>query len=200
MKISKVWLAALSLALAPQAFAAKPKAPNSGSQGKFKDLDLGISNFGALPTDQKLESPKEAKPATESSVTVSNATYEVVKVLLGRQFTRSANGSTPTGGALKSISRSGTPPSTERFQSVVRIKSSAKVNAPIDLVFLDPRGDTAMSASGDLNFNSSKQNEVDYLVEWDPTPTRSAGEFKLLIRVAGQVLGTWPVQVVDQKK
>jgi hypothetical protein len=44
-----------------------------------------------------------------------------------------------------------------------------------------------------------KQDEVDYMVDWDPTPTRAGGDFKVLIRIGGQVMGTWPLKVVAQK-
>ncbi|MFZ5471924.1 MAG: hypothetical protein ACOZIN_21045 [Myxococcota bacterium] len=161
-------------------------------------VDLDLPSFGALPTDAQLEKPKEKKLTTEPTTTISNATYQVVKVMHARQFMRGAGGSTPVGGQLEIIARSGNPPSTERFHTVVRVTSKERLNAPIDLVVLDPRGDTLMTASGEVIFRGSKQDEVDYLVEWEPTPTRAPGNFQLLVRVGGQVMGTYPLKVVDQ--
>jgi hypothetical protein len=81
---------------------------------------------------------------------------------------------------------------------VVRVKSPQKANASIDVVILDPRGDTTMSASGQLNFRGQNQTEADWTVEWDPTPCRAGGNYQVMVRIAGQVLGTWPLKVVQK--
>jgi len=57
-----------------------------------------------------------------------------------------------------------------------------------------------MAASGELSFRTVKGDEVDYLVDWDPVPLRGGGDFQVLIKVAGQPMGTWPLKVVEQKK
>ncbi len=89
---------------------------------------------------------------------------------------------------------------TERFTTAVRLKSPQRASAPIELALLDPRGDTALSASGEVSFKTVKGDEVDYLVDWDPVPLRAGGDFQLLIRIAGQPMGTWPLKIVEQNK
>ncbi len=129
------------------------------------------------------------------STTSVDAQYEVVKVTHGKSFMHSPSGATPVGGALESIALTGNPPSTEKFSSVIRVKCPQKMNAPIDVVVLDPRGDTFMSAQGELNFRAAKQELVDWTVDWESTPARGGGNFQVLIRIGGQVMGTWPLKV-----
>jgi len=53
-----------------------------------------------------------------------------------------------------------------------------------------------MTSSGELNFRRAKGDEVEYPVEWAPTPWPKGGNFSLLIRIGGQAMGTWPLKVV----
>ncbi len=192
----KTTLLALSLcAFAPAAHATETKKPAAKESGKMK-MDLNLPSFGAVPKGDDIAQPKADNKAIESTTTASNATYTVLRVLHGKQFTRSASGATPSG-SIEPISLSGTPPSTPKFTTVVRVKSPQRVNSSIDVVILDPRGDTAMTASGEVNFRGTKQDEVDYTVDWDPTPQRAGGQFQVMVRIGGQVMGTWPLKVED---
>ena len=71
----------------------------------------------------------------------------------------------------------------------------ARVNASIELVILDPRGDTALSGAGELVFRDGKADHVDYLLDWAPVARPSGGDYQLLIRIAGKPMGTWPLKV-----
>jgi hypothetical protein len=184
----------VALGYALNAEAADPKSKGSGK------VNLDLPSFGAIPKGDDIVKPKAKDTALEPSVTATSATYSVTKILHGKAFTRTTTGSVPSGPAMEVIPLSGNPLSTPRFQSVVRVKSPQKVNAPIDVVILDNRGDTAMSASGQVNFKAAKTDEVDYQVEWDPTPTRAGGDFQVLVRIGGQVMGTWPLKMVEEKK
>ena len=183
---------ALALALPIAAGAADAKKKPAGNK-----VDLNLPTFGAIPKGDGIEKPKAEKVGDSPSVTPSSASYTVVRVSHGKGFIRGAGGATPTGGGLSSIPASGNPLTTEKFTTVVRVKSPQRVNAPIELMILDPRGDTALSASGEVNFRGVKQDEVDYTVDWDPTPVRSAGQFQVMVRIAGQVMGTFPVKVEE---
>ncbi|MBI3182259.1 MAG: hypothetical protein HYZ28_08965 [Myxococcales bacterium] len=195
MKIGALLAAStLALALAGPALAQKSKG-----KGKL-NMDLNLPTFGALPTGEGLQKPKAEKDLPTPTTTSIDAKYEVVRLQHGRSFMRSASGATPMGGALESIALTGNPPTSERFTTVVRVKCPQRLNSSIELAVLDPRGDTAMTATGEVNFRGTKQDEVDYTVEWDPTPMRSGGDFQVLVRIGGQVMGTWPLKVVEGKK
>lgn len=169
------------------------------AQGQKKiDLDLDLPAFGSVPTGAEIEKPKaKASLDTPTPPTSLDATYQVVRLQHGYSFVRAPSGATPAGGALTAINLSGKPPRSERFTTVVRVKCPQRTNAPIEVLILDPRGDTAMSASGEVNFKTTKQDEADYTVDWDRTPLRAGGNYQVLVRVTGQVIGTFPLQVLE---
>ncbi|MHB8873752.1 MAG: hypothetical protein ACYC8T_08705 [Myxococcaceae bacterium] len=191
-------VAALLLA-APLALAADPKPKAPAKTSKLK-MDLGLPTFGALPRGDDVVKPKLDKPMSEPTVTATNATYQVLRVQHGRSFMRTATGAVPTGGGMPFIPLVGDPPSIDKFTTVIRMKSPQRVNANIDVVILDPRGDTAMTASGEVNFRAQGGDEVDYTIDWDKTPARAGGPFKVMVRLSGQVMGTWPLQVGEPPK
>ncbi len=174
---------------------AKPKASAEHEKTK-KALQLSLPAMGGVPATDGIAKPKdELQPATPR-VTASNATYAVVTVQHAKSFMRAASGATPVGGALTELPLTGSPPSTEAFSTVVRVRSKERQNTAIDLVVMDPRGDTVMTARGEVNFRGTKSDEVDYSVDWDPTPWPKGGDFQLLVRIGGQVMGTYPLKVV----
>ncbi len=190
-------LAAVPLAHA-EGPAKKPKPKDAGTS-KMK-MDLGLPSFGKLPTGADLQKAKAKPAASEPTVTPAGVTYSVVRVQHAKSFLHTANGAMPMGGSLAAIPIVGNPPSTDKFTTVIRMKATQRVNAPIDVVILDPRGDTAMQATGELSFRGQVGNEADYTVDWEKTPTRAGGKFEVLVRVAGQVMGTWPLQVGEPPK
>lgn len=178
-------------------------APDAGATRKAdrpKAPSINVPTFSALPKADGATQPAAEKPASHPSAASFSATYSIVKVQHAKTFVRSPAGLLAMGGNLDAIPLSGKPPATAKFTTAVRVKSPQRANAPIDLTILDPRGDTAMSASGELSFRTVKGDEVDYLVDWDPVPLRGGGDFQVLIRVAGQPMGTWPLKVVEQNK
>ena len=176
------------------AFAAVPKPkPDGGARPK---LDLGMpSNFGALPTGADPEKPKEKPAAAGLSNVATNAEYSVVKVIPGKSFVRTAAGAKPAV-PYEAVATEGNPPTTERFSTVVRLKCPQKVNAQIEVMVLDPRGDTLMNASGEVYFRNMIQTEVDYTVDWERTALlRGTGDYQVMVRVSGQPLGTFPLKI-----
>ena len=171
---------------------------------KKKKADVKVPSFtlpsmGEVPKGegmqkQKAEPLSAPGPSTERP---ADATYKVTKVQFAKQFVHGAGGQQPVQ-PFTSVALRGNPLTTEKFSSLVKVKCPQKVNAPIELAVLDPRGDTAMSANGELVFKGSTTDEVEYLVDWDPTPARAGGKFQLLVRVGGQPMGSWPL-VVEQK-
>lgn len=182
-----------AVALAGDSAAAKKKKTD------LKVPTFTLPNMGEVPKGEGLQKPKEEPmtapgPSTERP---ADATYKVTKVLFAKQFVHGPGGQQPVQ-PFNSVALRGNPLTTEKFSSLVKVKCPQKVNAPIELAVLDPRGDTAMSASGELVFKGATTDEVEYLVDWDPTPTRAGGNFQLLVRIAGQPMGSWPL-LVEQK-
>ncbi|MGA9519876.1 MAG: hypothetical protein WBV82_00345 [Myxococcaceae bacterium] len=182
----------LVLALAVPSFA-EAADPN---KKKLVLPNLGLGNVGGeLPKADGLKKPS-ARPATVApKVTTSDVEYTVLKVEHATVFARTATGAKPQGGVLPAVMLSGDPPTTQPFTTLVKVKATQKVNASIELVILDPRGDTALSGAGELDFRNSKTDDVEYLIDWAPVARPSGGTYQILVRIAGQPMGTWPLKV-----
>ncbi len=167
------------------AVAAAPPPKKGGTK-----LDLGLpKTFNSIPTGEGLEKPAEKKDQQGPTTTTTNLEYSVVKVTHRKQ-----KSTTP----IEQVATDGNPATTEEFSTVVRVKCAQKQNAPIDVVILDPRSDTLMEASGQIFFRGSKEDEVDYTVDWARTQLpRGTGNYQVLIRVAGNPLGTFPLKIAD---
>lgn len=192
MSPMRLVLVALSL-VASLAFA-KDKAP-AGKAPKQK-IDLGLPSFEPVPTGEGLKKKSDAPPkSSEPSITATNATYEVVSVQHGKSFMRTPQGAKPST-PFPAVPTSGEPAVMEGFTSVVRVRSPQKADAPIEVAILDTRGDTVMEAKGNLVFRGQKETELDWTVDWAPTQLpRGAGAFQVLVRVASQPMGTFPLTV-----
>ena len=142
-----------------------------------------------------MKKPESRQGAVAPKVTTSDVEYTVVKVEHASAFVRTAEGAKPQGGVLPAVMLSGHPPTTQPFTTLVRVKATQRVNASIELVILDPRGDTALSGAGELVFRDGKADHVDYLLDWAPVARPSGGDYQLLIRIAGKPMGTWPLKV-----
>jgi hypothetical protein len=173
--------------------AAKDKGKPKGQ--KMEKLDLGLGNFGELPKGTDLKKAEPKKEADSPTVMPSSAQYTVVKVVHGRSFVRSATGAT-SASPFEAVPLSSTM-MTDKFSSVVRVKCPQKLNAAITVSIIDPRGDSIMSADGNLAFRGSKQDEVDWTVEWDPTPVRGPGDYKFQVQVNGEILGSFPLKMAE---
>lgn len=164
---------------------------------KKPKLDLGLKvETGDIPKGDGMAAPKEKKQTHESSQTPVDVSWTVVKVQHGKSFMRGPNGATST--APYEVQGSGNPFMTEKFTTVVRVKCPQKLNAPIELAVLDSRGNSMMEGSGTVYFRGEKTDESDYTLDWDPTPLRGPGEYSLLVKVAGNVIGTFPFKIVDK--
>jgi hypothetical protein len=185
-------VAVLSLVAQP-ALGQEPASSKKGSKPKREPM-FTMPSLGELPKGDGLVAPKAERLDTGPSIRSGSATYEVVSVMHAKAFQRSGGTTTPVL-PLEELSVTGNPPTSEKFTTVVRIKSPEKVSAPIDVVILDARGDTAMTATGQVSFQANGGEQSEYTVDWDPTPMRAGGNFTVLIRVAGQPLGTYPLKV-----
>lgn len=191
--------AAFAIALLSLPGAAADKKTPAKDPAKKPTVKLdGMFNMPgeALPSE-KLETKKE-KLGDAPKESVGNATYDVVKIQHAQQFMRSPNGATAKGGELTEIALTGNPPTTQEFSSIIRVKSKARNNVPIEVAIVDPRGDTVMSSSGTVVFFGSKQDEIDYQIDWASTALRAGGEYKVLVRLANEVKGTWPLKVAQK--
>ena len=176
-----------------------PAKKKSAAAGFKFDGPLMKMPGEALPTGEKLEKKSE-KAGEAGKESIGNATYDVVKVQHGRAFMRSPSGATAQGGELTQLNLTGNPPSTDKFTTIIRVKSKARNNVPIEVALVDPRGDTVMNSEGTVVFFGAKQDEIDYQIDWNPTALRSGGDYKLLVRLANEVKGTWPLKVAEQQK
>jgi hypothetical protein len=165
---------------------------------KGQKLDLGLpKSFNALPTGEGMEKPKEKSAQSVPTTTTADAQYSVVRVLHGKTFLRTAEGA-KSSAPYEQVATDGDPPTTEKFSTVVRVRCTQKLNAPIDVVILDPRSDTLMEASGQIFFRGQKEMEVDYTVDWERTQLpRGPGAYQVMIRVAGQPMGTFPLKIAE---
>lgn len=172
-------------------------AADGGTAGKKQKLDLGLSknSFAPVPKAEGLETVKEKKQQQGPTAVAADVTFTVVRVVNGKSFLRTPEGaksSTP----YDQVATSGDPPTTEKFSTVARVKCPQKLSTDITVAILDMRDDTLMEASGTIVFKGGKETEAEWTVDWDPTPlTRGPGDYKVLVRVAGQSLGTFPLKI-----
>jgi hypothetical protein len=173
--------------------------PNQKNQAPSKPkIDVSLPTFDSIPKAEGLKKGEQPE-AAQLAGQVREAKYQVVRIQHARAFVRKGAGSTPVGSELKAISLSGRPLLTEKFTTLVRVKSAGKVAAPIDVSVVDNLGDPVFSASGQLSYRGTRTDEVDYLVDWDPTPVRAPGDFRVLVRVAGELIGSYPLPAVEAK-
>ncbi len=157
-------------------------------------LGLSLPQFGELPKDQKLESARpKAETAPLQAIGVDER-YTVTSVFHAKYFLPGPVGARTTGASLLSQISIGTSPyATEKFSTVVRVKSLARRNGRIDVAVLDSKGDTVMEASGELRFG--KTDETEWQVDWEPSGVKNADDLQVLVRVAGSPAGTFPLKV-----
>jgi hypothetical protein len=162
----------------------RAQPPPKGAKRAMALPSLGLSELQPLPSGDALRGKAAAAggPAVKSGA----ERFEV----LGVEHSRGAQR------ALSEVGVGGSPPRTEPFTTRVRVRSAARRTAPIDVVVLDARGDTVMSAAGTLSLTGLKGDVAEYTVDWDASSCRGPGAYSVLVRVAGQPLGTWPLQVV----
>ena len=184
-------IAALSLSAAV-VHAEEPRKLTGSKKESAPRLDLGLPTFNALPTDQKLEKSKRVETQLKPSGTRADEGYTVMRVVHGKGFLRGPDGAKPST-PFPQVTVSGNPLMTEKFSSVVRVKSPGKRNTRIEVVILDPRGDTVMDASGELRFGTGE--EAEWQVDWEPSGVRNPGEFQVLVRLGGNPMGTFPFKV-----
>lgn len=184
----------LTMSLVASAGEPAPKLKGTRKESAPK-LDLGLPAFNAIPKDQKLETaqPKQDEPVGASGKRADEG-YTLVRVVHGKNFTRSADGAKPTA-PFPAVTWDPQTLTLEKFSSIIRVKSPGKRTTRIEVVILDTRTDTVMDASGELRFGNS--DEAEWQVDWDPSSARGPGEFQVLVRVGGNPLGTTPLKVVS---
>ena len=170
--------------------------PAVGDDGGTKRAPLvTVPPLGEIPNPEGLKPAQPERPTEATSR--GEPQFFIVKIEHAKAFKTSSTGHTPVGQPLAAISLSGKPPATQRFSTLVRVRSSQKSNAPIRIAITDARGESLMAASGELSFKSAKGGEAEYVVDWDPTPCRFGGAYQVAVQVAGQELGSGPLQVLE---
>jgi hypothetical protein len=119
-------------------------------------------------------------------------------VLHARSFLRSPEGA-KAAAPFTQVNLTGPAPFTsEKFSSIIRVKSPAKRRAHIEVAILDARGESVMEADGEVSFRAG--DEAEWAVEWAPTTLRFAGDFQVQVRIAGNQIGTFPIKFAETPK
>jgi hypothetical protein len=157
-----------------------------------------LPTFKKVPKDQQLQ---KARPAAEQNTPSAHGdeSYTVIQIVHGKAFTRTPEGSKASA-PFTQVTVSGNPLVTEKFSTVVRVKSPTRRNTRVSLAILDPRGETLMDASGELGFAKTGGDEAEWSVDWDSSPVRAAGDYQLQVSVGGAVLGTFPIKFAETTK
>jgi hypothetical protein len=182
--------------------AAKPAAAKGKAAGKGEKVEVPkfeMPAFGEIPKTEGLKAREEQKVSDQPSVKVTEVTYSVMEVQHARGYNRTANGFVAVQ-PLEQLTLAGSPPTLEGFTTRIRVKCPQRASTSIELALLDQRGDTALAGKGQLSFAGSEADEVDYLMEWSPVARPKGGDYQLLIRIAGEPRGTWPIKVVAQNR
>lgn len=193
MLMARTFLAA-TLVMAAVAWADEaPKLKGSMKKEAPKlDLGLGLPKFGDIPKGEALQKakPQEADTATRSSPDKKDCS--VVSVQHAKGFLRSPQGSKPSA-PMPTLVATGSPLRTDKFITMVRVKCEDKRTREIAVAILDPGGDTLMDASGSVGFPGGVEN--DWQVDWEATSVRRPGTYQVLVRLGGEPLGTFPLQI-----
>jgi hypothetical protein len=195
MRSLSLLLCALLVCPLASASEGKAAAPGRGT-ARARVPDLGLGNLGAIPKGDGLEASRPQGLESALRAPEAQARYELVGVAHARGVTAAAGASRPRGAWLERVALQGQPARLEAFTTVVKVRCAARRQAPIEVVVLDAQGDTVMSASGALSFAATPGDVAEYVVDWEPTACRAPGAFQVLVRVAGQPLGTAPLSVV----
>lgn len=183
----RAWLLVVAVGLSASAQAGPPK----GSPKKGERLDLGIPTFGTLPTSTELAKPKEQ--TLEHKSTGGDSTehcYTVVSITHGRSFKRGPGGTQPDK-PYPAVLITGNPPYSDRFSSIVKVKCPARRGGSIEVEIEDAQGNMVMNGSGQIAFKN--QDETEWQIDWSDTPMRNEGEFKFVLRIAGNLIGSFPI-------
>lgn len=176
--------------------ASAPVLASGGKEAKKANVqvkELRLPSLGTVPKAEGLVAPA-ATPAVEGTrQTEGIARYQVVEMAHAAGFVAGPGGPQPVGARLTSVTIAGEPPVTSRFSTLVRVRSAARAGAPIEVVVLDARGETVLRSTGTLAFGSA--DVTHFQVDWEPTALKQGGSHQVLVRVAGEPLGTWPLLV-----
>jgi hypothetical protein len=205
MRPNRWWVLAVPLVLSPAARAAEPDSPAPAKKGtigkkKVEVPKIDLSGMSAIPNAEGLQARKAEPTTMAPRAGDGDLKYEVVTIAHARQFSRTGKGYAPVGGLLRQIALEGNPPATQRFTTYVRVRATRETDAAIEVVILDPSGDTALSGTGHIRFKKfGKGADADWTIDWDPTPRPRGGKYQVVVRVGGQPMGTWPLEVVSEK-
>ena len=189
-RMIKVLERVLVLAVACGCAVALAKEPKAASK-KTRAPMFEMPSFQALPQAEGLKQ-RDADTTVERPALREAAApvYTIVSVAH----------LSAVGAPMSALPLSGQPRTTPRFQSSLKVRCPQKVSAPIEVVVLDAKQDTVMTATGRLTYRPSAPEVTEYTIDWSPSPVTRAGDLQVLVRVAGQALGTWPLPVEPEKK
>jgi hypothetical protein len=204
MRPDRRWVLAVFLTFSFAVGAAEPAGgakKSAPGKGKLEVPKIDLSGMAAIPTGEGLQAKKEDPNPMVPRAGDGDLKFQVITVAHARQFSRTGKGYAPVGGLLKTVALEGTPPATPKFTTFVRVRATRETDAAIEVALLDPSGDTAMSGTGHIRFKKYGTGaDADWTIDWDPTPCPRGGTYQVLVRVGGQPMGTWPLEVVAEKR
>lgn len=187
--------AALALALlALPAFAGDPPPAKKPAKKKPQAPTFTLPSLGEVPKAEGIRRSTRDVADPSSRTVATDATYKILSITHGKAFTGSPEGAVPVGAPLEQV-KIKDDKHTEKFATVVRVRSPQRQGAEIEVAILDPRGSTALSASGTVSWRGAKGDDTEWVVDWDPSPVIGPGAYQVLVRVAGQPMGTWPLKL-----
>jgi hypothetical protein len=194
MRMVRLTFAAV-LVLSTASPAADPKLKGT-RKDRAPKIDLGLPDFGALPTGEKLQQATPSTDATQPRSASPGAEFTIVRVQHALLFIRAADGARPVAPLTAVPVRNRR---SDKFTTVVRVKHPDRPGARIDVELVDPRGETLLSASGELAFRGPS-DETEWSVDWDPATVLVLGECQVTVRIGGTPMGAYPIKFAEAPK
>lgn len=176
---------------APSEGRAKKPAPE---RPKRKAPTITLPSLGEVPKAEGVQRSSSATLDPASRSAANEAQYQVIAVTHAKTFSDSPGGAQPIPKALDVV-KLRDEQQTEKFATAVRVRCPERQSAEIELAILDPRGTTALSASGALSYRGTRSDEAEWIVDWEPSKVIGPGKYQVLVRVAGRPMGTWPLTI-----
>jgi hypothetical protein len=185
MRLFAITLSLLAFVLPAVAVGADQDSSTPAKKKKSKSpVDISIPTMADLPKADGLQStidaPKEDKPSAPTK-----HKYEVVRVASAQQLVPHGD-SFDTKYPVTRFEVNNLPMVLPGFHTLVRVKSPDRIGTNIEVKFVDPDGSTLLSADGALVF--SGHEEADFVADWDSFSVKHAGDYTLVVTVAGEPL------------
>ena len=168
-----------------------------GAKKKSSKPDFSMPDLPALPKGDGMSTTKTDDPSvqTKHPADPSKAKYTLASVQHAQQFV-SRGDRYEARYVLDKIEVVNLPMTVPPFHTLVRVTSSDKLGASIEVRLVDPKGIPVVTSQGSLLFGGHE--EAEFLVDWDPFTLKNAGTYQVEVTVAGLLIGKQAFPVVQQ--